>query len=159
MAAAEKQGPDALAIVLFAGGFDRVHYALVMASAAAATNRKVTLFFTGRALLALLADGGGDAAEAGASGKPGWHGLDPADDGRSPAARDAWFTANGLAGFEELLEACVALGVTVMVCEMGLRALGLPAERTALRADVPVKTGGVVTFLNEAPKAGALLVF
>lgn len=44
------EGPENLSIVLFAGGFDRVHYALVMASAAAATNRKVTLFFTGRAL-------------------------------------------------------------------------------------------------------------
>ncbi|MCW2238316.1 DsrE family protein [Azospirillum canadense] len=142
------QGPDSLSIVLFAGGFDRVHYALVMASAAAATNRKVTLFFTGRALAALL-----DEAEPGV---PGWHGLDAADDGRSPAERDGWFTANGVAGLEELLGACVMLNVTVMACEMGLRALGLPPG-VALRPDVPVKTGGVVTFLNDAPKTGAIL--
>src|SRR5690242_16641401 len=109
------QGPDSLSIVVFAGGFDRVHYALVMASAAAATNRKVTLFFTGRALNALL-----DSPE------PGWHRLDPADDGSAPAARDAYFAGNGLATFEELLGACVALGCTVMACEMGLKALGLP---------------------------------
>ncbi len=142
------EGPDSLSIVLFAGGFDRVHYALVMASAAAATNRKVTLFFTGRALNTLLA--------ADADGAPGWHRLDPADDGSRPAERDAFFTANGLAGFEELLEACVMLKVTVMACEMGLRALGLPAG-APLRPDVPVKTGGVVTFLNDAPKTGAIL--
>ena len=142
------EGPESLSIVLFAGGFDRVHYALVMASAAAATNRKVTLFFTGRALSTLLA---GDA-----DGTPGWHRLDPADDGSRPAERDAFFTANGLAGFEELLEACVMLKVTVMACEMGLRALGLPAG-APLRSDVPVKTGGVVTFLNDAPKTGAIL--
>ncbi|WP_353858399.1 DsrE family protein [Azospirillum formosense] len=142
------EGPESLSIVLFAGGFDRVHYALVMASAAAATNRKVTLFFTGRALNTLLA--------ADADGVPGWHRLDPADDGSRPAERDAAFTANGLAGFEELLEACVMLKVTVMACEMGLRALGLPAG-TPLRPDVPVKTGGVVTFLNDAPKTGAIL--
>ncbi|MBB3262881.1 peroxiredoxin family protein [Azospirillum sp. OGB3] len=142
------EGPESLSIVLFAGGFDRVHYALVMASAAAATNRKVTLFFTGRALNTLLA---GDA-----DGAPGWHRLDPADDGSRPAERDAAFTANGLAGFEELLEACVMLKVTVMACEMGLRALGLPAG-VPLRPDVPVKTGGVVTFLNDAPKTGAIL--
>ncbi|CAO3413875.1 DsrE family protein [Azospirillum argentinense] len=142
------EGPESLSIVLFAGGFDRVHYALVMASAAAATNRKVTLFFTGRALNTLLA---GDA-----DGVPGWHRLDPADDGSRPAERDAAFTANGLAGFEELLEACVMLKVTVMACEMGLRALGLPAG-VPLRPDVPVTTGGVVTFLNDAPKTGAIL--
>ena len=142
------QGPESLSIVLFAGGFDRVHYALVMASAAAATNRKVTLFFTGRALRTLLAEG--------EAGTPGWHGLDPADDGSRPADRDAWFTANGLAGFEELLGACVALNVTVMACEMGLKALGLPAG-APLRDDVPVKTGRVVTFLNDAPTTGAIL--
>ncbi|MGY0789304.1 DsrE family protein [Azospirillum argentinense] len=142
------EGPESLSIVLFAGGFDRVHYALVMASAAAATNRKVTLFFTGRALNTLLA---GDT-----DGVPGWHRLDPADDGSRPAERDAAFTANGLAGFEELLEACVMLKVTVMACEMGLRALGLPVG-VPLRPDVPVTTGGVVTFLNDAPKTGAIL--
>lgn len=142
------EGPESLSIVLFAGGFDRVHYALVMASAAAATNRKVTLFFTGRALNTLLAED--------ADGAPGWHRLDPADDGSRPAERDGFFTANGLAGFEELLEACVMLKVTVMACEMGLRALGLPAG-APLRPDVPVKTGGVVTFLNDAPKTGAIL--
>jgi peroxiredoxin family protein len=142
------QGPESLSIVLFAGGFDRVHYALVMASAAAATNRKVTLFFTGRALNALRRES--------APGTPGWHGLDPADDGSAPAARDAFFQENGLAGFEELLGACVMLNATVMACEMGIRALGLP-DGTALREDVPVKTGGVVTFLNDAPETGAIV--
>lgn len=142
------QGPDSLSIIVFAGGFDRVHYALVMASAAAATNRKVTLFFTGRALRALV--------EAPAPGDRGWHGLDAADDGSHPAERDRWFAANGLATFEELLSACVALDVTVMACEMGLRALGLPAG-VSLRADVPVTAGGVVTFLNDAGAGGAML--
>ncbi|MBP2309314.1 peroxiredoxin family protein [Azospirillum melinis] len=141
-------GTSALSIVLFAGGFDRVHYALVMASAAAATNRKVTLFFTGRALRALVHE-----TEPGVLG---WHDLDPADDGSTPVARDRYFAAHGLATFEELLEACVAMGVTVMACEMGLRALGLPPG-VCLRADVPVATGGVVTFLNEAPGGGAML--
>jgi peroxiredoxin family protein len=86
----------------------------------------------------------------------GWHDLDPADDGSTPVARDRHFTAHGIAGFEELLGACVALGVTVMACEMGLRALGLPPG-VALRDDVPVRTGGVVTFLNEAPRSSAML--
>jgi peroxiredoxin family protein len=131
-----------LSLVVFAGGFDRVHYALVMASAAAATNRKTTLFFTGRAVLAL-------------KGNDGWRELDPADDGSSPQERNAHFGCNGLAEFEELLESCVALGVTIMVCEMALKAIGLDAS--ALRSDVPVVSGGVVTFLNDAPAGGRML--
>ena len=135
-------GPDSLSLVVFSGGFDRVHYALVMASAAAATNRKATMFFSGRAVLALKAD-------------EGWKELDPADDGSPPAGRNAHFSRTGLAEFEELLEACVALGVTVMVCEMALKAIGL--EASALRADVPLVAGGVVTFLNDTPASGRTL--
>ncbi|EWY37286.1 hypothetical protein N825_20840 [Skermanella stibiiresistens SB22] len=131
-----------LSLVVFSGGFDRVHYALVMASAAAATNRKATLFFTGRAVLALKSAGG-------------WHGLDPADDGSSPEDRNVHFGRSGVAEFEELLEACVALGVTVMVCEMALRAIGMTASE--LRDDVPVQTGGVVTLLNGAAADGDML--
>jgi peroxiredoxin family protein len=134
-------GPEKLSIVVFSGGFDRVHYALVMASAAAATNRQATLFFTGRAVQALLED-------------PGWRGLDPADDGSAAADRDAFFATTGVATIEELLEACAALGVRFMACEMGLRALGKP-EPHRLRPDLSVETGGVVTFLNDA--TGAVL--
>ncbi len=142
------QGPDSLSIVIFSGGFDRVHYALVMASAAAATNRRVTLFFTGRAVRALMHESESDGL--------GWCNLDAADDGSQPAERDRFFDAQGLATFEELLAACIALGVTVMACEMGLKALGLPPE-AGLRSDVPVQRVGVVTFLNEVSANGATL--
>lgn len=142
---AANQDTGSLRLVVFSGGFEKVHYALVMASAAAATNRKATLFFTGRALLALgRAEGG----------RPGWHRLDAAEDGSTPAARDAAFEAEGLASFDELLEACVAMDVTVMVCEMGMKALGMSAAD--LREDVPVERGGVVTLLN---RAGGTLLF
>lgn len=130
-----------LSIVVFSGGFDRVHYALVMASAAAATNRRVTLFFTGRALRTLVHEE--------EPGVRGWHDLDPADDGSSPVERDRFFAARGIARFEELLEACVAMRVRIIACEMGLRVLGLPPG-AALRPDVPAVTAGVVTFLAES---------
>jgi peroxiredoxin family protein len=42
-----------------------------------------------------------------------------------------------------------------MVCEMGLRAKGL--SRQSLRDDLPIEEGGVVTFLNDASRAGAML--
>jgi len=41
------------------------------------------------------------------------------------------------------------------VCEMALKAIGL--EASALRGDVPVVPGGVVTFLNDTPASGRTL--
>jgi hypothetical protein len=42
-----------------------------------------------------------------------------------------------------------------MVCEMGLRAVGL--EGQPLRDDIPLEEGGVVTFLNDASNDGAMI--
>lgn len=123
---------DKLSLVVFSGDFERVHYALAMAAGAVASNKAATLFFTMGAARALV----------------DWRTL-------PGAAADDALRAKGLAGFEELLEACVALGVTVMVCEMGLKALGIDAA--SLRADVPVTAGGIVTFLADASKDGGML--
>jgi peroxiredoxin family protein len=141
-------GRDGLGLVLFSGGYDRVHYALAMAAAAAASGRRVSLLVTGRALPALLPGAGPDAA--------GWHGLDAADDGSSPRERDRSFEDRGVATFEELLTSCGALGITVIVCEMGLRALNLAAD-TRLRDDVPATLGGIVGFLGTV--GGGSLLF
>jgi len=139
--------PDKLSIVVFSGAFDKIHYALVMAAAAVASNTPVTLFFTmwaGRALERPAADG-----------TPAWHRLPVSEGGQPAAEMAAQFKARGVADFEQLLEACVALGVTVMVCEMGLKALGMDPD--ALRSDVPVAKGGVVTFLADASKNGGMM--
>jgi peroxiredoxin family protein len=123
---------DKLSLVVFSGDFERVHYALAMAAGAVASNRAVTLFFTMGAARALV----------------DWRAL-------PGAAADADLRAKGLAGFDELLDACVALGVTIMVCEMGLKALGIDAA--SLRGDLPITPGGIVTFLADASKDGGML--
>lgn len=133
---------ERLCIVLLSGCFERVHYALCMASTAAALERPVTLFVTLGALRALI------AADAG--GRPGWMALPVAErpveaaisDG---AALDRCNRARGVAGFEELLQACAGLDVEFMACEMGLRALGLAPD--ALRSDVRLAPGGLATLL------------
>lgn len=133
--------PDKLSIVVFSGGFERVHYALAMAAAAAATDRPTTLFFTMDACRAL--------AKPLADGTPGWSSLP------SATAHDTGYAARGVATFEELFEACVELGVTIMVCEMGLRAKDLTTND--LRQDFEPVQGGIVTFLNDASSDGAML--
>ncbi|MFN3077272.1 MAG: DsrE family protein [Alphaproteobacteria bacterium] len=139
--------PDRLSIVVFSGDFDRIHYALVMAAAALATNRPVTLFFTMWAARSLL--------KASPDGLPGWAGLRTQDGSLDALALDREFQTRGVATFEELLSACITMGARIMVCEMGLRALGL--SLASLRENVPVLPGGVVTFLAEASRDGAML--
>ncbi|HYD98220.1 MAG TPA: hypothetical protein VEH84_02445 [Alphaproteobacteria bacterium] len=129
----------ALAILLHSGGVDRVHYALSLAAAALALDRPVTVLVAGRAVPLLL---------AGTPERPGWHGLDPDAEGRSPAARDAHHAARGIATFAQLAEACAALGGRFVACDMALRAEGL--EGQALRTDLAVEIGGLVGLLADS---------
>jgi peroxiredoxin family protein len=135
---------DRLSVVLLSGAFERVHYGLCMASAAAALERPVTLFVTLGALRAFTV--------ADASGRPAWTHLPVALEIEAPdvdgAALDTRYRAGGVAGFEELLQACRALGVEFMVCEMGLRALGLVPG--ALRPDLELRPGGLASLLARA---------
>jgi len=135
--------PDKLSVIVYSGDLDKIHYALATAAAAAAVGRAVTLFFTMDACRAL---GAGEAWRAMPVGQGG------AVDG---GAMDDDFDARGVATFEVLLQSCVEMDVKFMICEMGLRARNL--EGMALRDDVPVQPGGLVTFLNDASKDGAIL--
>lgn len=138
--------PDSLSIIVFAGDFERMHYALVLAAGAAALGTPVTLFFTMGASRALVA--------ADPDGVPGWRAM-PAEAGGRGGEVDDGFAARGVATFETLLAACVELGVRFLVCEMGLKALGI--DRATLRDDVRFAEGGVATFLDGASRDGAML--
>ena len=122
--------PDKLSLIIQSGAFDRVHYALVMASAALATGKSVTLFFTMAGTRALT---------------PDW----------ADADKERSFADDGLATFEELLSACRELEATFMVCEMGLRAESL--ELDDLRGDISITEGSAVSFLADASSDGAML--
>ncbi|MBR9973031.1 DsrE/DsrF/DrsH-like family protein [Magnetospirillum sulfuroxidans] len=141
MPAADKTSPDKVSIVVFSGDFDKIHYALVMAAAAVASNTPVTLFFTMWAGRALERD-------------QAWKRL-KCSDGSSAHDMDSCFKDKNVADFETLLAACVALDVTFMVCEMGVKALGMDPDD--FRPDVPLAKGGIVTFLADASKDGAMI--
>ncbi|MFN8982394.1 MAG: DsrE family protein [Alphaproteobacteria bacterium] len=114
----EKRPP--LGILLLDGGHERAHYALVMASGAAALGRDVVLFATNGGCRLLLVD--------------------------CPLLQDpreAHLAARGVAGIRTLLAAIAALGVQRMVCEAGLKAEDLGA---APLAD-GVERAGVASFL------------
>lgn len=142
-----KAPPDKLSLTIFSGNFDRVHYALVMASAAVATGTPATLFFTMAACRAL--------ARPAADGTPGWHTMPAGDRPGDAGMMDADLGERGVAQFEELLSACADLGARIMVCEMGMRAIGM--TRDDLRDDITIEETGAVTFLGDASATGTVL--
>jgi uncharacterized protein len=113
---------EPLGLLLLSGSHDRVHYAFVLASGAAALGRSVVLFASNRGCLGLSQD---------------WSGLDD-------AGRDARVQAAGVAGLDELREASIELGIRLIACEAGLRAEGI--DPASLLPGVEV--AGVATFLS-----------
>ena len=116
-----------LAILLTDGSHERAHYGLVVATAAAAIGRQVTVFATNGGCRLL---------------------LHPTPLLRDP--REAILRERGVATLVDLLDAAEALPIRWMACEAGLRAEGL--EDTALRPGTEVV--GVVSFLEAAGTGG-----
>ena len=135
-----------LCLIIESGRFRRVHYALTLASAAVSLNRPAILFFTLAACHALTRT---------AEGTPGWHSLE-GEGNDSPAALDTVYARKTIGHFEELLTACHDLGVTFMVCDMGLQAEGL--TRADLRQDIPVENGGLATMFHRAGPTGQIIM-
>src|SRR5258705_2576836 len=121
-----------VSVIVRAGDYESVHYALALAAAALAVNKPAVLFFPMAGIRALM-------------GPPvlaDWE-------------RDALNRARGVGDFETLLQACVELGARFIVCEMGLRSLAI--DRKGLRTDVPFTIAGIVTLLEET-KPGMHLI-
>jgi len=140
--AEEKPQISKLSLVVASNTYEKVHYAFVMAAGAAATGIPVTMFFTMGACIAVL-DGAG------------WHELVSEVTGMSARHRDEDFAEKGVATMDELIDACVELGVSFMVCEMGLRAEG--QDKRGPRKGLELAHTGVVTFLNDAEPDGSIV--
>jgi len=122
-----------VSVIVRSRDYESAHYALALASAAVAVNQKAVLFFTMGGLRALM----GPPPEL-----EDWQ-------------RDAVNKQRGVGDFETLLQACIELGARFIVCEMGLRSLGI--DRSELRTDVPFTVAGIVTLLEETKPGMHLL--
>jgi peroxiredoxin family protein len=109
-----------LGILLRHGDHEAAHYALVLATGAAAVGREVTLFATNGGCRLFLATA--PLVEE---------------------AREALLASRGVAGIAPLMEAARDLGIRLIACEAGLKAEGLAAASLAPGVEV----AGVVTFL------------
>ncbi|MGK7861280.1 DsrE/DsrF/DrsH-like family protein [Falsiroseomonas sp. E2-1-a4] len=109
-----------LGILLLSGTHDRAHYALVLATGAAAVGRDVVVFASNEGCRLFL-----DTSPLLAD------------------AREGLLAERGVATLAELLEAAAELGIRRIACEAGLKAEGLDAAALAPGVEV----AGVVTFL------------
>ena len=76
--------------------------------------------------------------------------------GSQPALEDGDLRAQGVAGFAELLDACVELGVRVLACAIDSRAVALtPAD---LRPDIKAEIAGLVTLYAGTTASSQLVV-
>ena len=110
-----------LGILLVSGGHERAHYALVLATAAAALGRDAVLFATNAGCRLF---------------------LDPCPLLADP--REAALEARGVAGIGILLAAASELGLRRIACEAGLKAEDL----AGLPLAPGVEVAGVATFLS-----------
>ena len=138
---------EKLSIIVYDHHFDRVHFALVLASGSSAIGKPTTVFFTMGACNALI--------ETMTNGSPGWSDMPLSDEPGVGSDRNSYYQNNGIATLEELFDACKAFKVKFMVCEMGLKAKKF--EKHSLRTDVDIETGGVVSFINDASKNGSIV--
>jgi len=120
-----------LSLILHSGDYDRIHYAFVIATTAAAIGRPVTLLFTNSAVRALTVD---------------WE-----------VKMDRAFSKTGVAKLSEMINSCVDLAVSFKVCQLGLISETLSIED--LRSDVHVELDGITSFLIEAEDEKAQILF
>lgn len=133
---------DTLGVLLISDGLERAHYAFVVATAAAAIGRDVTLFATNGGCHALL-----DTPPYAGSPYVGSSYAGSSYAGASyVGSSNVGPTIPGVATLAELRDAALALGIRMMACPMGLRLAGL--EGAALAPGVVV--AGVPSFLAAA---------
>jgi len=151
-------------IVCFSGDFDKIVAAFTMATGAAATNRKVTMFFTFWGLNTLKKEQGRTWLGKGFMAKMfnflmGGRKNLPLSRlnfaGISPGLMTGMMKKHNVATLPELIEAAHALGIRMLACEMALHILEL--ERSDLIEEVE-DVVGVATFLNESENGHIIFV-
>ena len=159
-----KNSKKDVTIVCFSGDFDKVVAAFTMATGAAATNRKVTMFFTFWGLNVLKKQQGRAWLGQGVLAKVfnflmGGRKTLPLSrlnfGGVSPALMSSMMKKHHVATLPELIEAAHALGIRLLACEMALHILEL--ERSDLIEEVE-DVVGVATFLNESENGHIIFV-
>lgn len=159
-------GPDAnaLSMVVFSGELDKLLAAFVIATGAAASEMRVSMFFTFWGTAALKKDGPQEAGKTLVERMFGWmlpgglhrrrlSRMDMCGIGRRMMAAE--MRKKGTPDLESLISIAQECDVEVNVCEMSMSLMGITREE--LISYPKMKLCGVATFLETASKAGTTL--
>lgn len=160
---AELPDPNRLNLLVFEGSRDRLLAAFVMATGAAACGAQVTMFFSFWAT-AVLRKGGQVGKKTLVERAFGW--MLPANLGRTKLSHmdmgglgrrlmQREMKSKNIADLDELIRVAADLGVSIRVCEMSMRLMGIRREELI---DYPNLTFcGVANFVDDAAKANTTL--
>ncbi|MCD6035491.1 MAG: DsrE/DsrF-like family protein [Rickettsiales bacterium] len=120
----EQKDLKPVAIFLYSGEFDKVHYALTVAFAAVSANRPTTLLVTMGACKAFAFRY--DKTKR-------WNTLPLSESTDSiavttPKELNSYYRSQDIPMFEPLLNDCIRQGAKFLMCDMGLRAMGIIEE-------------------------------
>ncbi len=166
LAGLDKRTPDTnqLNLVVFSGSRDKLLAAFVMATGGAACGMEVKMFFTFWATAALRRGGPQFGKKSIVERAFGW--LLPASLGRTKLSQmdmggigrhlmKTEMRKKNVADLEVLIDTAADLGVSIQVCEMSMRLMGI--RREELREYPELSYCGVASFVDDAAHSNTTL--
>ena len=159
-------GPDAnaLSMVVFSGELDKLLAAFVIATGAAASEMRVSMFFTFWGTAALKKDAAQSRGKSWVEWAFGW--MLPRGAGRTALSQmdmcglgrmlmQSEMKKKNIADLDQLIPTAAELGVKIRVCEMSMQLMGIRREELI---DYPgLDYCGVATFADLTSKANTTL--
>lgn len=147
-----------MTLVVLSGDMDKVMAAYIMASGAAAGGMEVIMFFTFWGLKAIQRDGiltgkGLFGKMLGAMNRGGLNAIGPSRLNMGGMGRwmfKLMMKMHGVTPLNELREACIALGVKLIPCDMSMKVMEIDCEDLIAETEEPVGVAVMLEHANES---------
>lgn len=147
-----------LTLVVLSGDMDKVMAAYIIASGAAASGMEVIMFFTFWGIKAIQRDGVLTGKRLfgrllGVMNRGGLKAIGPSRLNMGGMGRwmfKLMMKMHGVAPLHELREACIALGVKLIPCDMSMKVMEIDCEHLTPEAEEPVGVAVMLEHANES---------
>lgn len=147
-----------MTLVVLSGDMDKVMAAYIIASGAAAGGMEVIMFFTFWGLKAIQRDGiltgkGLFGKMLGAMSRGGLNAIGPSRLNMGGMGRwmfKLMMKMHGVTPLNELREACIALGVKLIPCDMSMKVMEIDCEDLIPETEEPVGVAVMLEHANES---------
>jgi peroxiredoxin family protein len=147
-----------MTLVVLSGDMDKVMAAYIIASGAAAAGMEVIMFFTFWGLKAIQRDGiltgkGLFGKMLGVMNRGGLNAIGPSRLNMGGMGRwmfKLMMKQHGVTPLNELRDACIALGVKLIPCDMSMQVMEIDCEHLISEAEEPVGVAVMLEHANES---------